>query len=139
MNERALAIALNRQSWLDHDLIRYMQVVIILIGCAFWIMAQLRTEAFNVDTFGAFAVSFPAEFWAGWMASASLMVWTGLIQPQKRWMIAVGAVFQTAQYLALGYSAIMTGGEPVIGLHCTALFAPCFALIAWRAAHADKH
>lgn len=133
MNDRALAVALGRPSWLDHDLIRYMQVVIILIGCAFWTMAQLQTEAFNVNTFGRVALLFPAEFWAGWMASSSLMVWLGLIQPKRRWMIAVGAASQTVQYMALGYSAIVTGGEPVIGLHCTALFAPAFMLIFWKA------
>lgn len=137
MNERALAVALGRPSWLDHDLIRYMQVVIILIGCAFWIMAQLQAEAFNVDTFGRFALMFPAEAWAGVMSSASLMVWLGLVQPQKRWMVAAGAAVQTVQYLALGFSAIMTGGEEVIGLHCTALFAPAFMLIFWKAVRGD--
>ena len=138
MNQKALAIALSRKgSWLDHDLIRYGQVVIILIGCAFWIMAQMKEEAFNPDTFGRFALMFPAEFWAGWMASASLMIWLGLMRPQQRWMIAVGAAVQTVQYLSLGFSAIMTGGEPVIGLHCTALFAPAFMLIFWKAVRND--
>lgn len=134
MNVRALERALsNRASWLDHDLLRYMQVAIIIIGCVFWIMARLQAEAFNVETFGRFALMFPAEAWAGVMASGSLMVWMGLLHPQRRWMIAVGAAIQVVQYMALGLSAIMTGGEEVIGLHCTALFAPAFMLIFWKA------
>lgn len=133
MNARALARAIKGPTWLEHPVLRHLQVGIILIGCAFWIEARLQADAFSAEVFGNFALLFPAEAWAGVMASASLMVWIGLQDPLKRWMVAVGAAIQTAQYLALGYSAIMTGGEPVIGLHCTVLFAPCFALIFWRA------
>lgn len=127
------AVAVRRDAWLSHPLLRWMQIGIIAIGCAFWIEARLTAEAFSADIFGHFALMFPAEAWAGVMASASLMVWIGLIDPVKRWMVAVGAAIQTLQYLALGYSAIMTGGEPVIGLHCTVLFAPLFAAMFWRA------
>ena len=135
MNERAIAVALSpRSDWLDHSLIRWAQLIIIVIGCAFWVAARLQTEAFNADVFGHFALRFQAEFWAGWMASSSLMVWIGLMHPQKRWMVAIGAGFQCAQYLALGFSAIVTGGELVIRLHCTLLFAPGFFAIARRAA-----
>lgn len=134
MNERALAIAFNRKSdWLDHGLIRWAQLIIMGIGCAFWIAARLQTEAFSADVFGHFALRFQAEFWAGWMASSSLLIWIGLMHPQIRWMVAIGAAFQSAQYLALGFSAIVTGGELVIGLHCTLFFAPGFFAIAWRA------
>lgn len=134
MNQKALAIAFAPKSdWLDHSLIRWAQLIIIAIGCAFWAMAQAQTEAFNADTFGHYALQFKAEFWAGWMASASLLVWIGLLHPQIRWMIAIGAALQAAQYAALGYSAFFTGGEAVIGLHCLAFFAPGFAAIAWRA------
>lgn len=134
MNVRALELALrDRASWLDHDLVRLFQVAIIIIACVFWIMARLQTEAFNAATFGHFALQFPAEAWAGVMASGSLMIWIGLLHPQRRWMIAVGAAIQALQYLALGYSAIMTGGELVIGLHCAALFCPAFILIFFKA------
>lgn len=138
MNVRALAKALGRPHWLDHPLIRWMQVAIIIIGCAFWIEARLQANAFSPAVFGQFATRFPAEAWAGIMVTGSLMIWIGLLDPLKRWMIAIGAAIQTLQYLALGYSAIMTSGELVVGIHCTALFVPVFAAVFWRSVR-DAH
>ena len=138
MNVRSVAKALGRPHWLDHPILRWMQVCIVIVGSAFWIEARLQAESFSPDVFGSFAVRFPAEAWAGVMVTASLIIWIGLLDPLKRWMVAVGAALQTAQYLALGYSAIMTGGELVVGIHCTVLFAPIFAAIFWRAVY-DAH
>ena len=135
MNAKSIHIAIARSAWLEHPLLRWFQIGIIIIGLMFWVEARMQAEAFSSEVFGAFALHFPAELWAGAMASASLMIWIGLINPVKRWMVAVGAAIQTVQYLALGYSSIMTGGEMVVGLHCTLLFAPFFAAIFWRAAN----
>ena len=135
MNMRALAKALGTPHWLDHLLLRWMQIGIIIIGCAFWIEARMKSEAFSKEIYGAFAVQFPAELWAGATVTGSLIIWIGLLDPMKRWIVAVGAAIQTVQYMGLGYSAVMTGGELVIGVHCTVLFAPIFAAIFWRAVY----
>ena len=137
MNARALEREMLRNAeWLDQPFLRWLQLGIIAVGCMFWVEARAVSEAFSADIYGTFAVAFPAEMWAAIMAGASAMIWLGLVNPVRRWMVAVGAIVQTLQYAALGYSAIWTGGEAVIGIHCTALFVPIFALTAWRAAYA---
>ena len=122
---------------LRQPILSHMQIAVLLIGCVFWVEARLRGEAFKADVFGWFALQFKAEFWAVIMMAASAMTWVGLRHPVKRWMVAVGAGLQTAQYLALGYSAIATGGGVVFGLHFTVFFAPLYAMIFWEALHSD--
>jgi len=123
--------------YLVQPILSHMQVAIVLIGSLFWIEAVTSGEAFSARVFGDFALMFPAEMWAGIMMAGSAMCWIGLRHPVKKWMIAVGAGIQTVQYLALGYSAIATGGEMVIGLHCTTFFAPIFFRMFWEAMHCD--
>lgn len=136
MNARAIDRVLSqRRDWLDQPVLRWVNFGIVIVGCLFWIEAQLRPEAFSEAIYGRFALIFPAEAWAAVTAGSSALVWLGLVNPVRRWMVAVGAGMQTVQYVALGYSAIMTGGEPVIGIHCTFLFAPLFAATFWRAAY----
>lgn len=129
---RSLALAF-RQHYLSQPILCQMQVAIIIIGALFWVEARLQGEAFDAGVFGSLAVRFPAEMWAGVMMGASAMCWIGLRHPVRRWMVAIGAALQTVQYLALGYSAIATGGEMVIGLHCTVLFAPIYMVMFWEA------
>ena len=123
--------------YLAQPVLSQMQLAIFAIGSLFWIEASMSGEAFNQDTFGAFVLMFPAEFWAGCMMGFAAMCWIGLRHPVQWWMVALGAGLQTLQYLALGYSAIMTGGEMVIGLHCTMFFAPIYARMFWEAVTHD--
>jgi len=126
-------IHLARRGYLSQPVLSQIQIATIAIGSLFWIEASFQGEAFSAAIFGNLALEFPAEMWAGVMMAASAMCWVGLRHPVKRWMVAVGAGLQTVQYLALGYSAIATGGEMVIGLHCTALFAPIYVRMLWEA------
>ena len=135
----SLARVLRNHSYLSQPILCQMQVAIIFIGSLFWIEARLQGEAFSAAVFGEFALKFPAEMWAGVMMGASAFCWIGLRHPVKRWMVAFGAGLQTLQYLALGYSAIATGGEMVIGLHCTTFFAPIYMVMFWEAVRSDAH
>lgn len=130
-----LAAILRGHKYLTQPILCQMQLAIILIGAMFWIEARLQGEAFSAAVFGEFALQFPAEVWASVMMGASAMCWVGLRHPVKRWMVAAGAGLQTLQYLALGYSAIVTGGEMVIGLHCTTFFAPIYIVMLVEALH----
>lgn len=133
----AVAFIIRRHRYLAQPILCQMQVAIILIGALFWIEARTQGDAFSAAVFGGFALQFPAEMWAGVMMGASAMCWIGLRHPVKRWMVAVGAGLQTLQYISLGYSAIATGGEMVIGLHCTTFFAPIYAVMFLEAVHRD--
>ena len=133
----SMAFILRRHRYLAQPILCQMQVAIIFIGALFWIEARLRGDAFSASVFGKFALQFPAEMWAGVMMGASALCWIGLRHPVKRWMVAVGASLQTLQYLALGYSAIATGGEMVIGLHCTTFFAPIYLVMLVEALNRD--
>lgn len=133
MNAKAVIAQIRGRSLLDHSILRFMQVAIVLIGALFWLEARLSGEAFSADVFGEFALRFQAEVWASCMMAFSAIIWIGLRRPVLHWMVAFGALGQMLQYLALGYSAIATGGEVVIGLHCTFFFAPIFAWLCWEA------
>lgn len=126
-----------RAYYLSQPVLSAMQMAVFVIGSMFWIEATLSGEAFSARVFGHFALEFKAEFWAAWMMGGAALCWMGLRHPVKWWMVAVGAGLQCLQYLALGYSAIMTGGEMVIGLHCTMFFAPLYARIFWEAVQSD--
>jgi hypothetical protein len=124
-----------RRDYLAQVVLSHIQIATVCIGAIFWVEASFQGTAFSARVFGDLALMFPAEMWAGIMMGASAMCWVGLRHPVKRWMVAAGAALQTLQYLALGYSAIATGGEMVIGLHCTALFAPIYLRLFWEALH----
>ena len=66
------------------------------------------------------------------MAPAALVL-IGLQNPVKRWMVAVWAACQIVQFGALGYSAIFTGGEPIIGVFCWVFFARQYVRLMWSA------
>lgn len=136
MNVKAIARAL-QPNYLDHPRLLHEQAAIFVVGSLFWIEARLQGEAFSPAMFGEFALLFPAEFWALLMMGSATMVWAGLLNPIKRWMVAVGSGLQVCNFLALGGSALMTGGESVIGFWCTIYFAPAFARIFWEAIQRD--
>ena len=135
----ALAQALARVYYLTQPVLSHMQLAIFAIGAMFWAEAITSGQAFSAQVFGEFALQFHAEFWAGLMMGGSALCWIGLRHPVKWWMIAIGSGIQTLQYLGLGYSAIATGGETVIGLHCTVFFAPIYARMFWEAVTSDTH
>lgn len=136
MNVRKLARVL-QPDYLAHPRLMHEQVAIFVVGSLFWIEARLQGEAFSAQVFGSFALLFPAEFWAMLMMASATLVWAGLLNPVKRWMVAVGSGLQVVNFLALGYSALATGGEAVIGFWCAIYFAPAFARMFWEAVYRD--
>lgn len=109
------------------------EVAFLTIGAVFWTLAKLQDEAFSVGTYGRFALVFPAEFWAGIMMAASMIAIIGLKKPVRRDMVLLGSLLNALQFLGLAYSAIMTGGEPVIGLFASVMFVPLHVWMAWEA------
>lgn len=132
MNAQAIRKAL-RVSRLSHPVLSLMQLCLVVVGSLFWINAHIRPEAFSVDLYGEFALRFQAEMWAALMMGPAAMCWVGLRHPVKRWMVVIGASIQAAQFLALAYSAIATGGEDIIGYFCSTFFAPIYAWLAVEA------
>jgi hypothetical protein len=126
MNDATFRKALRRDH-LAQPVLGYIQLGLIFMGSVFWAMAWNREEAFSADIYGEFALMFRAEAWALAMMCPAAMIWVGLRHPLKRWMVAVGSMLQLIQFMALGYSAIHTGGEPIIGMFCNGFFAPLFA------------
>lgn len=123
--------------WLMSPVLIWFLLSSALIGSLFWAQAQLQEEAFNVDTFGRFALMFPAEFWAAAMMAGSLLTFAGLMHPPKRWAIIAGSVVNALQFTGLGYSAIVTGGEVVVGLYASLMFAPASLMTLWAAVRYD--
>lgn len=115
-------------AWLFAPFHLFYLCVQAVIGCLFWIEASVRDAAFSVETFGRFALMFPAEFWAGLMIAGSLMTFAGLMRPPHRPAILLGSGVNLVQFCALGYSAALTGGELVVGLYALLMFAPSSAI-----------
>lgn len=139
MNAKAIAKAVEAmkpRDWLDQPALSFMQVCVFAVGALFWLEAYHRPNAFDVAIFGEFAVRFPAEMWAGAMMGAAAIVWIGLQDPIKRWMVTVGAIVQATQFTLLAYSAIATGGEDIIGYWASIFFAPLYARMAMEAVNA---
>ena len=128
MNARAVRKALGIDH-LSQPVLSYAQIAMVIVGAIFWGMAAHQIAPFDVDTFGEFALQFPAEAWAMAMMGPAAIVWVGLRDPVKRWMVAIGAGMQFVNFCALGYSFIFTGGEPVMGLFALIFFAPLHAYI----------
>ena len=71
--------------WLACPFLIFFLLTSTGIGALFWVQAALQTQAFSVQTFGRFALQFPAEFWAGAMMAGSLVTFGGLMHPPRRW------------------------------------------------------
>lgn len=125
---RVLKLDYLSQPSLEHD-----QWALIFVGSVFWWMASWQPSAFSADLYGHFALHFKAEAWAMAMMAPAAMVLIGLQDPVKRWMVAIGAGLQLIQFGALGYSAIFTGGEPIIGVFAWLFFARQQARMMWSA------
>ena len=130
MTTKAISL---RPHYLDQPRLMHEQVAIFVVGSLFWMEARLMDQSFSADIFGRFALQFPAEFWALLMMASSTLIWAGLLNPVKRWMVATGAALQILNFLGLGYSALATGGAVVVGFWCTVYFAPAFLRILWEA------
>ena len=123
--------------YLDQPILSGIQMALFVIGAAFWAEARLSNEAFNVDLYGRFALQFPAEMWAGLMMGGAAMTWVGLRVPVKRWMVICGSSVMAIQFMGLAYSSMATGGELIIGVFCSVLFAPLHAAMFWEALKHD--
>ena len=128
MNVRAIRKALGTDH-LSQFILPWTQVAMFIIGAVFWAMATHQVAPFDADTFGEFALRFPAEAWAMAMMGPAAMVWIGLRDPVKHWMVIIGAGLQFINFSALGYSFLLTGGQPVMGLFAIIFFAPLHAYI----------
>jgi hypothetical protein len=123
--------------WLESPFLIFFLLASAVIGAMFWRQAIQQEGAFNVDTFGRFALMFPAEWWAGAMMAGSLLTFWGLTHPPKRWLMIAGSVVNALQFTGLGYSAILTGGEVVVGLYASIMFAPASLITLWAAVQHD--
>jgi hypothetical protein len=138
MNIAAFASFFRRYSLDRHrPVLMVFEIMLFVIGVLFWVQAGLQAEAFNHETFGRFALMFPAELWAGAMMAGSAIAYIGLVKPIRRNMVAVGAAINAIQYSGLAYSSIFTGGEFVIGIHLIMLFVPAHIWMTWEALRGD--
>jgi len=127
-----------------HTLERYaplyglMQVGMFIIGCVFWVEASSGASSFSPVTWGDFAYSFPAQFWAFVNMFAAFVTLIGLINPVHRRMVAFGGCVHLCQHVALAYSAAMTGGDLAVALYASLLLIPIHlsmtagALARWK-------
>lgn len=130
--ERAIK-SIQRHDGLAQPFLSAFEMALFVIGAFFWAEARLSDQAFNARIYGDFALLFPAELWAGAMMGGAALTWVGLRHPVKRWMVVIGASIMAAQFMGLAYSSIVTGGEPIIGLFCSVLFAPAHVWMGWEA------
>lgn len=99
------------------------QFGLFFVGCLFWVEAALSGEAFSQDIYGELALSLPAEFWAFATMAGSAITINGLIRPMHRMRVAIGAGITLSVFAALSYSAAFTGGEFVIAVFASVMFA----------------
>ena len=132
MNARTVRRVL-KLDYLSQPSLEGDQWALIFVGSVFWWMASWSPDAFSADLYGHFALRFQAEAWAMAMMAPAALVLIGLQDPVKRWMVAIGAGLQVLQFGFLGYSAIFTGGEPIIGAFAWLFFARQQARMMWNA------
>lgn len=96
---------------------------LFFIGALFWIEARLSGEAFAQDIYGRFALLFPAEAWAFLFMAGSAITINGLMKPVHHMRVTIGACIQFVNFSALTYSAAFTGGEFVIAVFASVMFA----------------
>ena len=114
-----------------------MMVSFFFAGCAQWAIARLNGEGLRAETWGELATQFPLEFWALAMIGGSFLTLLGLIHPPNVRLTQIGVMVQVAHISLLGSSALMTGGDPVVGAFATVFVAWHF-IIALRVRH-DSH
>jgi hypothetical protein len=113
-----------------HSLARYAPLLQLIyglkfiIGAFFWIDAMQGAKAFSPEVWGAFAYSYPAWMWAGILMLCSGATLVGLIEPIHRRLVFVGSGAMIVNYIAITYSAFLTGGDPAVGLYASVLLLP---------------
>lgn len=132
MNAKVIDKALGRD-YLSQPCLVSDQWALIFVGSLFWWMAAWEPAAFSEELYGRIALMFKAEAWAMAMMAPAVLILIGLRDPVKRWMVAVGAALQAIQFGLLGYSAIFTGGEPIIGVFAWLFFARKYVRMIWSA------
>jgi hypothetical protein len=126
MNVRAVRKALGTDH-LSQFILPWTQLGLFIVGAGFWYLATNQDSPFDVNTFGHFALEFPAEFWAVAMMGPAAITWIGLRDPVKHWMVIIGSGLQFINFSALCYSFLWTGGNDVMGLFALIFFAPLHA------------
>ena len=132
VNTKLINKALGRD-YLSQQELENDQWALIFVGSLFWWLAAWSPDAFDVGMYGRFALMFQAEAWAMAMMAPAALVLIGLQDPVKRWMVAAGAGLEAVQFIALGYSALFTGGEPIIGVFCWVFFGRKYIRLLWSA------
>jgi hypothetical protein len=138
MNAYTAYALTHKIDWLSQPVLLWINVALFVVASGFWIEAHFINLAFSPEIYGTFATALPSQAWAGTMAIAAVITFTGLVQPIHRRKVAIGACIHSAQFTALAYSAIMTGGELVIGLFASVVFAPMFLKLAYEAWENDS-
>jgi hypothetical protein len=124
------------------DRYRYLWMMIEggLLGIAllFWVSVGLGVSAFSPETWGSWACEYPARGWAAVMGTSAALTITGLMRPVTARRVAFGAAVQAVQFMALAYSATFTGGQFVIGVYSSVLFAPLHIVLMVQALRYDR-
>lgn len=124
------------------DRYRYLWMMIegglLAIALLFWTSVGLGVSAFSPETWGAWACEYPARIWAAVMGASAALTITGLMRPITSGRVAFGAFVQAVQFMALAYSATFTGGQFVIGVYSSVLFAPLHLVLMVQALRYDR-
>ena len=98
------------------------EVLLFIVASGFWAFSSLGGDMMHPAIYGAFATAYPAKMWAMAMMVGCALVINGLIRPINNWMVATGGAILCANFAAIAYSAIFTGGEFVIGIFASVFF-----------------
>lgn len=110
---------------------------LVVVGLLQWIWARLSDQPLEASTWGEAALAFPLELWAIFMTLGSLMVFLGLLYPPHARIVRFGCLIQIAHISYLGFSAAITGGDPVIAAFAFTVLVPVHLFLALRAGHDD--
>lgn len=138
--EKALGFSFAQRHTLERYAPAYIfvQSILLMIGCYFWIATKHAGIEFSPDTWGWFAWNLSAGFWAAINMGASAISIVGLINPIKRGMVVLGGAIHVAEYAGLSFSAFYTGGDPAVGIYASALLMSInitmvgWALVSWK-------
>jgi hypothetical protein len=123
--------------WLEQPALQWLNVALFIVASGFWIESMYADQAFSAEVYGAFALQFPAKAWAAAMMLGTTMTFIGLVRPIHRRKVVIGATILTVKFTLLAFSAIATGGELVVGMFSSVLFAPLFLKLAVEALQHD--
>lgn len=111
-----------------------IMVSFFFAGCAQWAIARLKGGGLRAETWGELATQFPLEGWALAMIGGSFLTLLGMIHPPNVRLTQIGVFIQVGHISLLGSSALMTGGDPVVGAFAIVFVAWHF-ILAFRISH----